>query len=147
MRMRLLDRVNYPKFTKYVKNDLPTVADVPVIVKAFERFGKIDRPTLQRALVWDEGPDIKVVYEDDIPGYGQFTPGEGSNEIRIRRDVVLEFENGRGLYPTKSGRLVYLAGVTLLHELVHWADDRDGIQTDGEEGKRFEIAVYGKVIG
>ena len=147
MRMRLLDRVNYPKFTKYVKNDLPTVADVPVIVKALERFGQIDRPTLQRALVWDEGPDIKVVYEDDIPGYGQFTPGEESNEIRIRRDVVQEFENGRGLYPTKSGRLVYLAGVTLLHELVHWADDRDGIQTSGEEGKRFEIAVYGKVIG
>jgi hypothetical protein len=40
-----------------------------------------------------------------------------------------------------------MVGVILLHELVHWADDQDGVDTVGEEGFSFEDAVYGGVTG
>lgn len=60
--------------------------------------------------------------------------------------MVEEFEAGKGLRKTATGKLVYLVGVTILHELTHWADDQDGVQEIGEEGNRYEKSVYGKVI-
>ena len=45
-----------------------------------------------------------------------------------------------------TGKLVYLVGVTLLHELAHWADDQDGVDTSGEEGELYEKDVYGKLV-
>ena len=63
-----------------------------------------------------------------------------------------EFEAGKGLRATTSGKQVYLVGVTLLHELTHWADAQDGhddaVPGDpgNEEGEAFERAVYGGVI-
>ncbi len=35
---------------------------------------------------------------------------------------------------------------TLLHEMVHWGDYKDGVDQSGEEGKKFEKAAYGKDI-
>jgi hypothetical protein len=34
----------------------------------------------------------------------------------------------------------------LLHELVHWGDDQDGVDRPGEEGKEFERRAYGTAI-
>lgn len=43
--------------------------------------------------------------------------------------------------------MLYLVGVTLLHELVHWCEDQDGVdQTLSKEGLDFEQMVYGRVI-
>jgi hypothetical protein len=35
---------------------------------------------------------------------------------------------------------------TLLHEMVHWGDWKDGVDQPDEEGKEFEKAAYGKDI-
>lgn len=56
-----------------------------------------------------------------------------------------EFENGGGIRKARNGN-VYLIGVTLLHELIHWCDDQDRIDRPGEEGEEFENLVYGNVI-
>jgi len=77
--------------------------------------------------------------------YGEFEPGIGSNEISIERLLVVDFEAGRGMRVVGAGS-VPLVGVTLLHELVHWGDDQDGIDRPGEEGEEFERAVYGRVV-
>lgn len=153
MKMDHDDKVCYKKFADYVRCSLPTVADVPAIVRAFQKYGQIDRTTLRRALKWENLPTIKITDLDGI--YGEFTPGIGSNEIRIDTQVVKDFCAGRGVLLTKGNKPIYLAGVTLLHELVHWADDQDGIDYDvdpdddhnDEEGELFEIDCYGGVIG
>lgn len=88
-------------------------------------------------------PYIKIV---NLTGaLGEFTPGIKSNEIRLHTQVALDFEAGKGIRKARVGN-VYLVGVTLLHELIHWCDDQDGIDRPGEEGEEFENLVYGRVV-
>ena len=146
MQMSATDMSSYPKFKQYVSVALPKVVNVPSIINAIHKYaGTIEKSTIKDALHWGKGPMIKVVVMDP---YGEFSPGVSSNELRIQKKIVDEFESGsrNSLKKTKSGDLVYLVGVTLLHELTHWADDQDGTDTVGEEGEHFENAVYGKVI-
>ncbi len=144
MKMRNIDITRYPKFARYVRTSIPRIMDNKSIVKAMQEIGQLDRATLQRALKWNEGPDVRVV---DLAGaYGEFTPDARSNEIRIDTQLVSDFEAGRGVRKTRNGGNVYLAGVTLLHELAHWGDDKDGLDRAGEEGEEFERRVYGRVI-
>jgi Metallopeptidase toxin 3 len=143
MRMNLADTRTYPKFAYYVRVNIPQVIHVPAIVSAFRRIGGIDRPTLRQALIWGSGPSIRIT--PLVGANGEFTPNIGSQEIRIDRGIVQEFEAGRGVQMARAGR-VYLVGTTLLHELIHWADDQDGIDRAGEEGVEFEVAMYGRDI-
>jgi hypothetical protein len=113
-------------------------------LKALEKIGQLDRATLQRAVKWGDGPDLRIA--DLVGAYGEFTPDSKSNEIRINRKLVEDFEAGRDVRKTKSGKSVSLAGVTVLHELAHWGDDKDGIDRAGEEGEEFEKRVYGRVV-
>lgn len=147
MQLSRNDIRKYPKFHYYVSVNMPEVAKVPAIVNTIDRLaGTIAKSKIRRALQWGHGPMVKVA---DLPDdtNGEFTPGCNSNEIRINRKRVQQFENGRGLEATASGRLVYVVGTILLHELTHWADDQDGVDTEGEEGKMFEEAIYGKDMG
>ncbi len=143
MRMNNVDIRSYPKMAYYVKVNVPQVMTVPAIVNAFRTIGGIQRARIQRALKWGVGPAIRIA---PLAGaYGEFTPDVGSNEIRIDTSLVLEFEAGRGRRVARAGN-VYLLGVSLLHELIHWADDQDGIDRVGEEGEEFERLMYGRVI-
>lgn len=145
MQMSAGDIKKFPKFAAYVSTKMPEVRSIGVIISTIQRLaGTIDRATITNALVWGRGPMIKVV--KDLGADGEFTPDIGSNEIRIDEKRVLDFEKGKGLVRTGHGKLVYLVGVILLHELTHWADDQDGVDTPGEEGWQFEDAVYGGII-
>jgi hypothetical protein len=144
MKMQNVDITLYPKFASYVKNSIPKILENKAIVRAMQEIGQLDRATLQRAIKWGQGPEINITV---LAGaFGEFTPDTHSNEIRISKGIVEDFEAGRGVRKTKSGKNVYLVGVTLLHELVHWGDDKDGIDRAGEEGEEFEMRVYGQVI-
>jgi hypothetical protein len=65
--------------------------------------------------------------------------------VRVDELIFREFEADRGVAHAAAGR-VYVLGVTILHELVHWGDDRDGVDREDEEGEEFERLVYGGVI-
>lgn len=146
MKMANADVTSYPRFAYYVRNNIPEVINVRSIVNAMRQIGQLDRASLQRALTWGEEPTINITTLANGT-YGEFTPGSGSNEIRIHRGLVDDFETGRPQrQQTSSGGRVYFIGVVLLHELVHWGDDRDGIDRPGEEGKEFERVVYGSQI-
>jgi hypothetical protein len=143
MKMSQADIKQYPKLAYYVRVNIPEVINVPAIVNAFRTIGGIDRTTLRTALAWGSGPTIKITIL--VGAVGEFTPDIRSQEIRISKQLVEEFEAGRGKRVARAGN-VYLVGVTLLHELIHWADDQDGIDRPGEEGEEFERAIYGSVI-
>ena len=144
MKMSAADQAAYPLFSKYVREQLPTVVNVPPIVQAMRKLGQLTKPKLKSALTWGHGPTIKVT--PLIAAYGEFTWGVKSNEIRIDKTVVDDFEKGTGKRVARAGN-VQLAGVTLLHELCHWADDQDGIDDPPyEEGDELEKLLYGGPI-
>ena len=144
MIMARSDQTTFPKFTKYVRFSLPTVVDVRSIVAAFAKYGQIDRATLKRALAWGNEPHVTV--KEFAGAIGLFDASVDPNEINIHTRIVREFEDGHGLRKTKWNKNVFLVGVTLLHELVHWADNLDGVDFPDEEGEQFETDVYGMVI-
>jgi hypothetical protein len=144
MKMKHADITRYPKFAYYLKKNIPEIINVKAIVEAMQEIGQLNKATLKRAVQWESGPDINITPLNGA--FGEFTPDIGSNEIRIDKSIVEDFEAGRGIRKTKSGKSVYLVGVTLLHELIHWGDDKDGIDRPGEEGEEFERRIYGKVI-
>jgi hypothetical protein len=113
------------------------------IVAAFNKIGGVSKKTIENALRWYHGPEIKVTAL--YGAYGEFTPDSKSNEIRVDAKVVQDFEAGKSQRVARAGG-VYLLGVTLLHELIHWADDQDGVDRPGEEGEQFEKLMYGNVI-
>lgn len=137
------DAKSYEKLAEYMSRKLPLAYKVPSIAYALQKTGQFNRPRLRFALRWGQGPTVRV--RDLVGAFGEFTPGIGSNEIRIQRAMVQDFEAGHGIRHARVGN-VYLVGVTLVHELVHWCDDQDGIDRPGEEGEEFETLVYGRVI-
>jgi hypothetical protein len=144
MIMSRADQTRFPKFTKYVRYSLPTVVNVKSIVAGFAKYGQIDRATLKRALTWGNQPTI--VIKPLVDAIGEFDGSVDANVINIETRIVEEFENGHGFRKNKWGANVYLVGVTLLHEMIHWADNLDGTDFPDEEGEQFERDVYGMVI-
>jgi len=143
MRMLNSDIKKYPKLSYYVKVNMPQVLNVSSLVNAMNKIGNINRTQLREALSWGRGPQIKITKL--ASAYGEFSPNSKSNELRIDTDLVKDFEKGKGTKVARAGN-VYLVGVTLLHELIHWGDDQNGIDRKGEEGSEFERLVYGRVI-
>ena len=140
MKISITDQRKYPNLTKYVKNDLPKVKNVPKIANALIKYGEIKKKSLSLVLGWGTQPTIKVVVMPKNQ-CGAFTPNSGSHEIRISKSLVDEFEKSGG-----SRRVTLLLGASILHELTHWGDDQDGKDIPGEEGNFFETAAYGMVI-
>jgi hypothetical protein len=143
VKISLADQARYPAFTRYVHIDLPKVASVPAIVQAMRRIGQINRPTLIKAMTWKQGPSVLIVPIPDA--YGEYDSGIKSDQIKIDTGLVKEFEAGKGKRVARAGH-VFLVGVVLLHELVHWGDDKDGIDRPGEEGEEFEKLIYGTLV-
>ena len=55
----------------------------------------------------------------------------------MKLSLVDQFERSSG-----GNVLLQTIGATILHELVHWGDDQDGVDYPGEEGELFEKHVY-----
>lgn len=140
MNINAVDQKNYPNLVEYVKNQLPKVSTIPKIANALLKNGEIKKKSLSLVLTWGTQPTIKVVVMPKNQ-CGEFTPNSSSNEIRISKSLVEEFEKSGG-----SKKSTLLLGATILHELTHWGDDQDGKDIAGEEGNMFETAAYGMVI-
>lgn len=139
---------NFPKFHYYVRVNMPEVAQVGAIISQIQKIaGKVPKATIKNALKWGELPNIKVV--DGLMCAGSKSYGcysFGSDTLRIDKKLVDDFEAGKGLVKTAHGKLVYLVGVTVLHELTHWADAQDGVNAVGEDGNAYEQGMYGKIL-
>ena len=145
MKMAKEDIRKYPKFYQYVSVAIPTVRKMTNIVSALKRFsGSSDTGKITEALEWNKGPMIKIVDNlmcGSVEAVGCYT--DGVNVLEIDEGIVKEFEAGKGKRKSRAG-YVYLVGVTLLHELCHWANDGTGKSDLTHD--RFEQALYGGVI-
>ncbi|MEZ4968911.1 MAG: hypothetical protein R2814_04480 [Flavobacteriaceae bacterium] len=51
-----------------------------------------------------------------------------------------------GMRPPVLDALIFWIGTTVLHEYVHYGDFNNGFDYPGEEGRKFEISVYGENV-
>ncbi len=151
MRMSADDIKKYPQFYEYIRFKMPEVRSVGAIVNSIKKLaGKTPRATITEALKWGQGPLIKIV-KNLASSTGERVNGQyawGSSELQIDEDRVTSFEKQKGhIGFNKKGQHVYLVGVTVLHELTHWADAQDGVDDQPyEEGDQYEKDVYGKFV-
>jgi len=149
MRLDAATQRAHPKLKQYLKDEMPKAAEIKVIVSAIKKFaGTITRAEIKTALEWGKDPLVVVtpnLWCAGVKAFGCTRPGS-PDQIEVDRALVQRFERGRDKVRTGSGKRVSLLGATLLHELTHWADLKDGIDTAGEEGNKFETEIYGKVV-
>lgn len=140
----------YPKLTEYLKNKLPDVADINLIVNTINEITGVSTSIIKNDLQWGHGPTISIVQLDNysvntnantVGAFDKSLP----NNILLDVDYVNGLENGTSNQLQEDGLLFYL-GVVILHEYVHLTDQADGSDYPGEEGEIFELKVYGQSI-
>lgn len=142
----------YPKLTEYLINRLPNVVDIPKIINAIKIITGLPESQIKEDLTWGKGPTIHITQLDNFSSrtsdktVGLFSPNE-PDVVHLDIDYVNELENLITDQSQEDAFLFFL-GTTLLHEYVHFGDNQDGMQfRDGiEEGKLFEIIVYGEDV-
>jgi hypothetical protein len=138
----------YPRAAAFVKNEMPRVANDARVARNLKTYGTNTGPTARdvaKDVAWGSGPTVKF---KAMGANGQFSPGIGSTELRIKESIAKDYQNEKD-----AGRLpaheLFLES-TILHEYTHYLDDQDGVDftggAAGEEGQEFEEATYGTDI-
>jgi hypothetical protein len=73
---------------------------------------------------------------------GKFSGSRFPDRVYLAKSICDKFEKT----DSNNSKMHILVESTLLHEMVHWGDWKDGIDQAGEEGKMFEHAAYGRDI-
>ena len=135
MKLTKTDEKLYPNLYSYLKKDVPKLIGHAKVSRALRKYGQIKKFGLLIVLNYGTGPLVRVT---SLAGAcGEFTPNAKSNELRLHKSLVERFEKS-----SKDRVLLQTVGATVLHELVHWGDDQDGVDYPGEEGELFEKHVY-----
>lgn len=140
----------YPKLTEYLKNQLPKVAEIPLIVDTIKYLTGLTESQIKEDLKWGKGPIIHITQLDNFSEntsdktVGRFEESE-PDVLHLDIDYVNKLENSTASQGEKDAFLFYL-GTTILHEYVHYGDFQDGVQLPFEEGIRFELYVYGENV-
>ncbi len=139
---------DYPKFTEYLKNKIPRIYDIPKIINVIHDITNLPYYEIEDDLQFDSGPIIEIIQLDDYAiNTDENTVGlfdkSNPNKLFIDKDYVLALENSNEDQLIQEGLLFYL-GIVLLHEYVHYGDNTNAVQYQGEEGDEFELRVYGR---
>ena len=103
MQMTPLEISNNSKLTQHVSTILPTYQTNQLVIDTMQKLaGRITKDTIKAALVWGQGPTVRVVVLPDGTD-GLFNKGMKSNIIFISKKVVEEFVKGKGLRTTPKG--------------------------------------------
>ena len=130
----------FPKLAKFIETDLPGIAGNARIWDAFLTFSELKEEDARETLAWKSGPRLQIL---NLHGAnGSFDPDKPT-QIVLAREIAKRFDERDS--DLIEARLLVQA--TVLHELVHWGDARDGrVRTDHEIGNAFEIEAYGRNI-
>jgi hypothetical protein len=137
--------------TEYLKNQLPKVADIPLIVDTIKYLTGLSESQIKEDLKWGKGPTLHITQLDSFSEntsdktVGRFEEVE-PDVLYLDIDFVNRLENSTASQDEQDAFLFFL-GTTILHEYVHYGDFQDGVQYPGEEGDLFELYVYGENVG
>lgn len=134
---------NYPKLTAWIYDNLCKVPDKKKVFEAFVKFGELDAADA-RIMLTTCSPTPIIDYRVMPNANGQFEGATDANRVYLAHAICEKFE--RSPRDAADPRMHLLLESTLLHELVHWGDWKDGKDQPDEEGKEFEKAAYGKDI-
>lgn len=130
----------YPKLSTWIETNLPKIQNKHKVWQAFVKYSELPPVKATWAITPGYNPDIHFKV---MPGAnGEFIGQKFPNRIYLAKSICDKFEKSDFADP-KMHRLVES---TVLHEMVHWGDWRDGKDQAGEEGKAFEVAAYGKDV-
>ncbi len=130
----------YPKLASWIEANLPKVKTKPKVWSAFLKYSELTCTQATTALTKGFDPEIHFRV---MPGSnGQFQGVKFPNRVFLAKSICDKFESS----DMKNPNMHILIESTLLHEMVHWGDWKDGKDQAGEEGKTFEKAAYGKDI-
>ncbi len=138
----------YPRLTEYLRNQLPKIADIPKIVDAMHEFTQLPKDRIRQDLQWGKGPIVEIVQLDNYdPGKTDsdtagFFDDESPDRVLLDIDYVNLVENET----SDPDALIFWIGTTIVHEYVHYGDFNNGFDYMGEEGRLFEISVYGENV-
>lgn len=141
---------DYPKFTEYLQNQLPTVSNIPLIVNTIHTITDLSTEQIKEDLKWGYGPTIKIIQLDNF-GVNTSETTVGFFKAATPETIYIDIDyvqgvEGNSITQYQKDALLFYLGTTILHEYVHYGDNLDGTQYPGEEGQLFEILVYGENV-
>lgn len=148
------DQGAFPKLVEYVKFRMPQVLGVPLIVKNIKKFGSLSLEEFRAAMAWGRGP--KIIIKGLTGNCGGAGAANGCFDSANPTQIELDSETlddfvkdpyGKGSDLTASSKKVFIVGTTLLHELCHWGNFKNGVIETTEAGIAFEVATYGRNTG
>jgi hypothetical protein len=143
----------HPEFASYVRYKFPQLIHVGPVVHNLKKHGSLTTEEITHALQWGNDPLIVITdlsnNQCGVPAaFGCFEHSK-PDQVEIDPEFVNDFENdpnGAGTGKNAGGKGVFIAGVTLLHEMCHWGNFMHGTAETQEEGAAFERATYGKIV-
>ncbi len=127
----------YPKLADFIYFELSKVKwTKPDVWKAFLKYSELSDEFATQMMITCSMPIIDV--EALTNANGEFRGGDNPDIIYLDETVCERFEQD---YPKEEAKL--LVESTILHEMVHWGDWKDGSDQPDEEGKAFEKEAYG----
>ncbi len=133
-------RKEYPKLAAWIEEEFPKVVNKPKIWNAFVKYSELGATRAVWAVTPGYQPEVgwKV-----MPGKnGSYSFERNPYRVFLAKRLCDEFEQAKVL----TAKLIEKVESTLLHEFVHWGDEKDGIDQKGEEGRKFEVEAYGRDI-
>jgi hypothetical protein len=134
-------RSAYPKLTRWIETNLPKVPSKKKVWAAFVKYSELKPGPASLALTPGQLPEVNFRVMNNADG--EYEGAKFPDTIFLSKELCDRFESK----DFNNAQMHDYAECTLLHEMVHWGDWKDGVDQVGEEGEQFEIAAYGKVIG
>jgi hypothetical protein len=135
----------FPKFAELIRTDMPVAALNLRVKSGISSASGASVETVGDGLQWNALPRVQPAdLVNHQIGMGLYIPG--SDTLRVDYRFVLQYEADRGMVKVPNGQALPYVYVLLLHELAHWAAERDGIEEKEEVGDKAETILYGGKI-
>ncbi|MEM7739434.1 MAG: hypothetical protein AAF225_01375 [Pseudomonadota bacterium] len=130
----------YPKLSAWIEKNIPLVKTKKKVFDAYMKFSETNKK--EALLSLSRGTPPKVSFRVMPKANGQYSGKSYTNTVFLAKAICERFEKS----DSKKKSMHLLVESTVLHEMVHWGDWKDGKDQHGEEGKAFEKAAYGKDV-
>lgn len=131
--------LHYPRTSAWIITNIPLVVFNARVRRAFMEYAELN---LVQAYVALQHGSLPLIMYKEMPGSnGQFSGSRSPNTVFLAKAICERYENNAA--DRSDPRMHRLLESTILHEMVHWGDWKDGHDHPLEEGKEFEKAAYG----